>query len=88
MLLHCALPHLVPTLHRSRLLLQANDWEGLLGFLSDLKPELARDMDELKMAWQEYLTVALERAATSKDQADLKQTLKLATEHGMLATEH
>ena len=71
----------------ARELLKANDWEGLLGFLSDLKPELARDMDELKMAWQEYLTVALERAATSKDQADLKQTLKLATEHGMLATE-
>ena len=58
----------------ARELLKANDWEGLLGFLSDLKPELARDMDELKMAWQEYLTVALERAATSKDQADLKQT--------------
>ena len=31
--------------------------------------------------------MALERAATSKDQADLKQTLRLATEHGMLATE-
>ena len=119
------------TLYWSRLLLQANDWEGLLAFLGDLKPELARDMDELKMAWQvcrlphgiciprtierfsrwlrrttsplsprppphpstlyllwqEYLTVALERAATSKDQADLKQTLRLATEHGMLATE-
>jgi len=71
----------------ARELLQANDWEGLLAFLGDLKPELARDMDELKMAWQEYLTVALERAATSKDQADLKQTLRLATEHGMLATE-
>ena len=34
------------------MLLQANDWEGLLAFLGDLKPELARDMDELKMAWQ------------------------------------
>lgn len=33
-------------------MLQANDWEGLLAFLGDLKPELARDMDELKMAWQ------------------------------------
>ncbi len=71
----------------ARELLKANDWAGLRAFLSELKPELAREMNELKMAWQEYLTNALEAAAKSKDQEELKQLLKQATEHGMLATE-
>ena len=52
----------------ARELLAADDWKGLHAHLSGLPDEFARDLDEIKMAWQEYLTYELGEVTKAKDQ--------------------
>ena len=67
----------------ARELLAADDFPKLKAFLEGLPVELAREMDELKMCWQEYLTWELAKVTKSKKQDELKRVLKDASEYGM-----